>query len=449
MDPQVDRAVAEARRRGIDVREPLGGGSYCEVWAVGDALVMRIPRALPAGDDLARGYGPVVGNHVSPTGPFVYGGVDQLGIAHALFEGSIDRQRSVERGPLARFVDRLELGDTVVSLHERAPGQALSTLPREAFRLPLIARALVELHDELGFHGDLKPAHVFVDGDRVTFIDPLPKLPETALLGSAGYALPILVGDPRDDRDEGLLLRDVVALAAIAAEASGVELGLEGFVFAMSNFGNGRFGRGLHPTAAIAGIAARARSIADATRRRWIDDVLHAASDVYRLHPHPPEPGRARALLVHVELRAVLGQIADRTQQPPSLMDFLAAERRHAALDEVTPPFDARDASFAQLVDAAVELRRSYAATFGEPAVTAPPPIEHPSDVYEVTYPLRTLLVDLARLLDPTPATLTVWGGLLARIDASIAQLCDPRRLEAAARRYINYVCHPSRPLPR
>src|SRR5262245_29956799 len=98
MDPGVERVLSEARTRGLDVRDKLGGGGLCGAWAIGDALVMRIPRALPVDPErFVRGYGPLVVEIDSPTGPF---DVRCVGNPRWLFAAALDRQREVTRGPL-------------------------------------------------------------------------------------------------------------------------------------------------------------------------------------------------------------------------------------------------------------------------------------------------------------------------------------------------------------
>jgi hypothetical protein len=460
MDPQVDRVLGEARARGIDIREKLGGGSFCEAWAVGDALVMRIPRALAIVRDVEfeRGYGPLVGEHVSPTGPFHYLPVASTDLARELFERSIDRQRDVQTGPLARFVDRLELADTPVALHERAPGRALAAMPFDDIRaaLPRIARALVELHDTLGFHGDLKPAHVFVDGERVTFIDPLPKY--TGAIGSAGYTLPTLVVDPDADRDEGRLAGDLASLAAIAAEASGVDLGWGDLLYMIANLFNGRFGRGFSPQEVLADRLARVRTIDDPALRGWVERACTLVLAPYTRSIKPYEAGITRTALLDLAswvdadpakfaaFRAALAPLAARVHARPTLMDFLLeGERLPPGAWDYAATYNCHAESFATMRDAAHELRALFA-TFGVPAAAAPPPIAQPRNPHDVLLPLRALLVDLSVLLDAasyTPARLAELGARIARVFESIADLERDNRYQHAARRYVNYVCGP------
>ena len=103
--------------------------------------------------------------------------------------------------------------------------------------------------------------------------------------------------------------------------------------------------------------------------------------------------------------------------------------------------FNLRDASFAAIRAALPALQ----AVFADAAPVALAPIVHPPDVFGETHTLRTLLLDLDRLLAPTPPSFADAGGLLARVAASIEELADPARLAAAARRYINYVSNPNR----
>jgi len=291
----VEGVLAEARARGIAVGEPLGGGSYCEAWAVGDALVLRIPRAIAIHGEPAHGYGPLTGDHVSPTGPFELLALT-TGQALEVFELALERQRDVTCRALARLVDRLELAGVTVSLHERAPGCELAMLPPDRARacLPAVARALVELHGQFGAHLDLKPAHIFVDGDRVTFIDPLPL--DYVLFGSLGYSLPLL-GDPKLPRDEALLLRDAIGLAAIAAESYGIDLDLGRHVSAMCNLFNGRFGRGWDAQEVVADVKRRCSELPDDRVRHFIESVFDNAMAIYAPHHHRPSAGITKGCL--------------------------------------------------------------------------------------------------------------------------------------------------------
>jgi len=451
MDPQVDRVLAEARARGIDIRTQIGSTGYCESWAVGDALVMRIPRSeFPAA--LGRGDGPIVADYFAPQDGYAFRGVDSAVLAHTLLESSTERQRGVDRGPLARFVDRLELAGVAVALHERPAGRAPV---RDDLRA--IARALVELHDVLGYHGHLAPAHVFVDGDRVTFTDPLPVYPK--LLGAVGYAIPIAAAELAP-RDEGLLLRDVAALVAIAAEACGCDLGWDhDFVAYLENGPNRSIGRPWDARPALAELARRTRTIEDTALRGWIDAAARLALDHYlpvpsvrpkTSGPRPATRGIARSLLAHFDFYAALGAIAARVTASPSLMDFVAMERgavieAYDSPDTAFAAFGACDASFATIAGAVPELQRLYARTFGEQPAGALAPIAHHPDVYADVYPLRTLLLDVDRLLAPTPATLGEASGLAARALQAIEQLRDAQQRQNAARRYVNYVSNRNR----
>lgn len=280
----------------------LGGGSYCEAWEVGDALVLHVPRVVER-EPATHGYGPLTGDHVSPTGPFALLNIELEVTSRQLFEAAIDRLRGVEVAVLARLVDRLELAGTPVALHERAPGRSIATLDVAELRaqLPAIARALLELHGRFGFHGDLKPAHVFIeaspdaDASRVTFIDPLP-ITGVMLFGSYGYSLPVMPRDPTDPRDEGWLMRDVISLAAIAAECWGVDLALGPLGNTLMNVDNGRFGHGFDATVTLGRLHAMTRTIS-APLRLWIDQVCDTTLGLYRPISRPLRPGTASALL--------------------------------------------------------------------------------------------------------------------------------------------------------
>jgi hypothetical protein len=431
MDPQIDRVVREARARSIDVGGQIGSTSYCETWAVGDSLVMRIPRSeFPA--ELARGDGPFL-----PVGT-----VDSAVLARTLWESSTERQRGIDRGPLARFVDRLELDGVAVALHERAIGR-----PPVVEDLRAIQRALADLHDVLGYHGHLVPAHIAVDGDRVTFTDPLPVYPK--LLGGVGYALPIFAA-ALAPRDEGLLLRDVAALVSLAAEQCGVDLGWTRPFAAFLD--TAHRSRPWDARPALLELARRTQPIAD---RGWIDAVARLALDHYipvpsvrppQAEPRPAQAGTAHSLLDKPLFHAAVAGIARTLQTSPSLFDFLAIERAAALESREQRPdpvlaFNVRDASFAAILDELPALRAAYA---DAKPVELPPIVHHP-DVFAESHALRTLLIDLDRLLAPTPANIADAGGLLARLAVAIEPLRDPQIRMAAARRYVNYVSNPGR----
>lgn len=438
MDPEVDRALAAARAQGLEIGDRLGATGYCERWALGEGIVMRVPRSVPAAA-LGRGDGPFV---VAADGTAT--GVDGLAHARTLFEQGIDRQRGVERGPLARFVDRLELDGVPVALHERPAGGA----PTPA-DVPAIARALAELHATFGYHGHLAPAHVVVDHEGVAFTDPLP--PSPRLLGALGYALPIHAA-ALAPTDEGLLLRDVAALAALAAELHGVDLGWDArFAAHLEHTANRGVGRPWDARPALAELARRARAIADEHVRGWIVAAGRLALDHYlpapsvrptSTAPRAAAPGTAHSLLARFDLHAGLGALAAELAASPSLLDFVALERGlpiHTAPHDQPDPaiaFEAREVSFARIAAALPALAHLY----GEPPPVEVPPIAHHADVYAETRPLRALLLDVDRLLAPTPATLDLAGGLLARARVALDQLHDPAVRMAAARRYVNYV---------
>lgn len=430
MDPLVDRALAAARARGIDVREHLGNTSYCQRWAVGDALVLRIP-LIAVADDETHGAGPMLESK-------------NRNIAQLLLDSTTDRQRGVDRGPLARFVDRIDLDGVGVTLHERAVGHA----PARG-DIPAVARALAELHDVLGYHGHLVPAHIFVDGAQVTFTDPLPAYP--FVLGAIGYDLPI-AAQALEPHDEGRLLRDVVAMIAITAELCDCDLGWNAsFIEFFERWGNTGVRGPWHVSRELEDFYLRTQTIGDPILRGWVDAAARLVLDHYipapsvrpeSAAPRPATPGIAKSLLTRFDLHAALGAIAARIERSPSLFDFVELERARAigvtpTADDYETAFAARDASFAQLAGALDEIQRAY----GDPPAVPVPVIVHPTDVYAESHELRTLLLDVDKLLHPVPETLSIAGGLLTRARSSLAALAaDEDKRYMAARRYVNYV---------
>nr|MBA3500137.1 hypothetical protein [Deltaproteobacteria bacterium] len=351
-----------------------------------------------------------------------------------------ERARTIDRGPLARFVDQLDLDGGPAALHERATGRQV--LPGD---VPVIARALAELHETLGYHGHLCPAHIFVDGERVTFTDPLPVYPK--LHGAAGYAFPIY-SPALAPHDEGMLLRDIAALVGIAANA--LELGWDARMLEyVENIANRGIPRPPNVIPVLDEFHLRTSLLDDAVLRGWIDAAARLALDGYlpapsirptSREPRPAAPGIARSLLTRFDFHAALGAIARRLSPSPSLLDFVAAERARAIeayeRPDVTAAYNARDSSFVAIAMALPELQAFY----GDPPPAALPPVVHPPEVFEESYALRTLLLDLDRLLAPTPDTLAHAGGLLARARASAAALGDATVRSAAARRYVNFI---------
>lgn len=417
MDPQVDRVLVAAagsiavpdqgRAVKIDIHEQISETAYCVNHAVGDALVMRIPRSELAND------GPFLTSSARPD-------------PRVLLDSSTDRARG-----LPSFVDRLELAGVPVALHARAIGRR-----PEPGDLRAIARALATLHETVPYHGHLTPAHIVV-GDTIAFTDLLPEYPN--LLGGIGYALPIH-GDPA--------LRDVAALIAIAAELAGAPLAwgreVASFLEAVNRGGSHPW----DPQPMLAALYATYDGWICAAGRLCLDHYLPIPSvSPATARPREPVAGTARALLVDHARYAALGSLMRTLFASPSLFDFLVLERAAAIESTERAPdpiaaLSAADASFAAIDAALPPLRALYK---DEPVAPVPPHAHH-ADVAEELMPLRSMLIDLDRLLAPVPGTPI--GGLLARVTENFEALRDPARRAAAVRRYLNYVSDTHRVYP-
>lgn len=387
----------------MDVRDQIGATAYCVTWSIGDALVMRIPRSEFAND-----------------GPFLTEG--PMPDCIALLDASTDRARS-----LTSFVDRLEIAGVPVALHARAIGRA-----PVRDDIPAIARALAALHETLPFHGHLVPAHIVV-GDDIAFTDLLPDHPN--LLGGLGYALPIH-GDPA--------LRDVAALAAIAAELDGTPLDWTRELAHFLTQVNRGMTRPWDPQPVLAELYRRSED-------GWVCAVGRLVLDHYLPYPsvrppttRPRDPvrGTARTLLVDVERHAALGALARSLTRSPSLFDFLVHERAlpiesHEPRPDPAPAINTSAASFEAIVRAIPVLE----AIFEGAPVSAIAPLAHHSDVPPELRPLRTLLIDLDRLLAPLPGTPV--GALLARVRENVGRV--PELMPGRVRRYVNYISHTHR----
>jgi hypothetical protein len=401
MDPLVDRVLVDARARSIEVRDQIAATAYCVTHAVGDALVMRIPRS-----------------EFTNAGPFLTDA--SRPDCAVLLDSSTDRHRH-----LPSFVDRLELAGVPVALHARAIGRA----PRRE-DIGAIARALATLHETVPWHGHLTPSHIVV-GDEIAFTDLLPDHPN--LLGGVGYALPIH-GDPA--------LRDVVALASIAAELDGIQLGWSREFAKLLELINRGMSRPWDPQPALDQLYQR-------TENGWICAVGRLAIDHYvplasmrpkTTRPREPVPGTARSLLADHDKHAALGALARSLTRSPSLFDFLVHERA-APIESSEPRPDpaqavnASEASFEAIMHALPALHAIYA----NAPISDLAPLAHHSDVAEELRPLRTLLVDLDRLLAPTPGTPV--GALLARVRENIDRIHEaPYLMPGRVRRYVNYI---------
>jgi hypothetical protein len=114
--------------------------------------------------------------------------------------------------------------------------------------LPLLARAVAQLHDSYGPHGDLKPEHVITDfeGRRAPVLfDPLGPLTGGAI-GSIGWQLPLPT--IRGSHAGCEPMADLLALAQIVAACWGDRFPWSGrLAYCLCNLGNGRFAQGISP----------------------------------------------------------------------------------------------------------------------------------------------------------------------------------------------------------
>ncbi len=141
--------------------------------------------------------------------------------AAMLLRESLAQQQGRKAGrPLARLLRSLSLARVPVGLYERLQGPSLEELvyrdpERARSLLAPLARALLELHRVFGPHGDLKPSHVFAEGEAVVLIDPVVS---PGWLGSLGYALPIETPPeaPPELSAEAGRARDVAAWCSVA-----------------------------------------------------------------------------------------------------------------------------------------------------------------------------------------------------------------------------------------
>ncbi len=298
--------AADAAAHGLALGEPLGAGGYGRVFAVTSQsfgrCALKVPDVAPAPpeehpDVVAHGHGPNRITLVSATGPFVLRAPRTIEEAAALLDAACRRQRT-HGAPLPVLHRVYRLGGQLAALMERIDGPHLGELPPERARahLPALARAVRALHAGFGPHGDLKPAHVLLQGDAVRLIDPLVG---DGAVGSIGYALPM----PVTHGDTGRL-RDLVALAAIAAELHGARLPLDGrVVYRLANRGNGRFGRGADARALRGEVEAVTEGLPCAA---WIRDVLGTALDLL----HDPRLGAPDAPWCDAMLDALAGPAA-------------------------------------------------------------------------------------------------------------------------------------------
>lgn len=262
----VGSMARDAVRQGLRVGRLLGRGGYAAVFEVTveddpGPLVLKLPwppryqiGEIPL--TVMGNVGPNRARPASPTGPIAVEAPASFDEAAGLLREAIERQGQTGAGrPLARLVRPLELARCPAALYERLDGASLETRlhgdPAGArAALAPLAQALQALHAGFGMHGDLKPDHVFFDGDRPVLIDPLPS---PGWLGSVGYALPFPVDPeaPAEVRREGERMRDLAALLAITVRCWSRTMGWDaGFLSGLLNRGNGRFGRGFDPEAA-------------------------------------------------------------------------------------------------------------------------------------------------------------------------------------------------------
>ena len=124
----------------------------------------------------------------------------------------------------------------------------------------------------------------------------------------------------------------------------------------------------------------------------------------------------------------------------PSLFDFLAHERAIAIDSYERPDINAAFNTLVPGVAAIGAALAPIAESYGNPAPTDVPELGHPADAASEVRRLRTLLIDVERLLYPLPETFAIAGGLIARAHHSLAALADEDKRYMAGRRYVNYV---------
>jgi hypothetical protein len=343
---------------------------------------------------------------------------------------------------LARFVDCIELDGAPATLFERPPGQPLAGKPpTEA-----IAGALAQLHEEFGLHGALCPQTIWTDGDTVTFVDPIPYVP-MIVIGAVGFTLPMLASDPTDMRDEKMLVRDVAAFAATIAEVRGTPLDWKRHQDALlASIRHPKFAQDWLASRPLDDVWDRLVAKGDVVLAAWIQSIARIAFMSYL--DAPPPRGTARSQLgffteglTQSRLEAFLfrlPKIRERVRTSPSLLDFLAAETVTPKPDFLAA-FREQETCFATLVRCVGDLRFAYVGAFGELDVVPLPEVQHPEQIWEESRVLRTLLLDLEKLIDPgwyTATTLGEVGGYFARMDRCIEHLRDKDKLYMALRRY-------------
>jgi hypothetical protein len=291
--PFLGRVADDTARQGLAVGKLLGMGGYAVIFEAvcpgHGPCVLKVPCVTLHDyhlDALGLARGPNRLIQLSVTGPFELVAPDSLEEAGALLERACARQRDAGCGrPLARLLDVLSLGELPAALLERAPGISLRSLMATAAddacqSFPSITRALADLQQTFGWHGDLKPDHVFLANGEVVFIDPLTG--EDEWHGSIGYILPSLWRAEHD----WLGLRDLAALAAMLAEAWGGDVGWDGhFLYRLINLFNGRFGRGIELAAIPQEMQHRLWSVPPSLQE-WILEVTEAILQTWEL-PSP------------------------------------------------------------------------------------------------------------------------------------------------------------------
>jgi hypothetical protein len=201
-------------------------------------------------------------------------------------------------------------------LLERLRGESFATLDRALARqaIPALCHAVVALHETYGVHGDLKPPHVYLEGDEVVLIDPVG---EGEWIGSVGYSLGLppwgsLKGMTQKAQDAHLAvfgvgpmsrevleevsrLRDLGALAAIVAELYEGSLRWDRGV--LYGLGDGPGRAGLECSVLWSAMEEGTQPVPE-PYRTWVLSAAESALGVWQ--GRRPEPGWCRQMLTRL-----------------------------------------------------------------------------------------------------------------------------------------------------
>jgi len=306
--PAGERILEDIDRSGWRVGELIGAGGYGGVF---DAFAPDAPPCVLkiAGieflflvserpTELWQSHGPHVVRRLGATGPAFMRGVRSAEVAQKLLvearRSQAVRGKSLQRRldetmyavhplrrpwpsrlpPLPALVETLDLGGRAAAVYERLRGNSVRQLMgrdrRTAFlALPAIASALYTLHHTHGSHGDVKPDHVFVDGEDVCFVDPLSR--DSRSFGTVGYSVPF--GWHRK-------VADVLALAATAAEIAGGTVGWNAQTSSRIADRHTRFGRGPSLGSELSAALLSGTEPVPAPLRTWIRATIAVAIEV-------------------------------------------------------------------------------------------------------------------------------------------------------------------------